>query len=115
MASHSRTLAWRIPRTEELGGLQHTGGAYNRVTNTFTLTLSLTKQSVSLWSNCCRGGLQQPGLSHEARRGAPGHLLEERALSSSRFPHPSACSGLGHAVHGRSGAACADAALQPRV
>ena len=25
MASHSSTLAWRIPRTEEPGGLQSTG------------------------------------------------------------------------------------------
>ena len=25
MATHSRILAWRIPRTEELGGLQFTG------------------------------------------------------------------------------------------
>ena len=25
MATHSRILVWRIPRTEELGGLQSTG------------------------------------------------------------------------------------------
>ena len=25
MATHSSILAWRIPRTEEPGGLQHTG------------------------------------------------------------------------------------------
>ena len=25
MGTHSSTLAWRIPRTEELGGLQSTG------------------------------------------------------------------------------------------
>ena len=25
MATHSSILAWRIPRTEELGGLQHMG------------------------------------------------------------------------------------------
>ena len=39
MATHSRTLAWRTPWTEEPGGLQSTGSqriGHDRATNTFT-------------------------------------------------------------------------------
>ena len=41
MTTHSSTLAWRIPWTEELGGLQSMGlqrDGHNLVTNTFTFT-----------------------------------------------------------------------------
>ena len=41
MAIHSNTLAWRIPWTEELGGLHSMGSqrvGHNRVTNTYTHT-----------------------------------------------------------------------------
>ena len=31
MATHSNTLAWRIPMTEDLGGLQSTGVAKSRM------------------------------------------------------------------------------------
>ena len=37
MATHSSTLSWRIPRTEEPGGLQSTGSqrvGHNRAANT---------------------------------------------------------------------------------
>ena len=40
MATYSNILAWRIPWTEELGGLQSAGSQrvrYNRVTNTAIL------------------------------------------------------------------------------
>ena len=40
MATNSSALAWRIPWTEEPGGLQSMGsqrGGHERVTNTFTL------------------------------------------------------------------------------
>ena len=43
MATHSSILAWRIPRTEEPGGLQSMGlkrVGHDRVTNTHTLLLS---------------------------------------------------------------------------
>ena len=39
MATHSSMLAWRIPWTEESGGLQSMGlsrGGHNLATNTFT-------------------------------------------------------------------------------
>ena len=42
MATHSSILAWRIPWTEEPGGLQSMGlqrVGHNLVTNTFTLPL----------------------------------------------------------------------------
>ena len=51
MATHSGTLAWRILWTEEPGGLQPMElqrVGYNGVTDTFTFTLSLIKQSVPL-------------------------------------------------------------------
>ena len=41
MATHSRILAWRSPRTEEPGGLQCMGSqriGHDRVTNTFLCT-----------------------------------------------------------------------------
>ena len=34
MASHSSILAWKIPRTEESGGLQPKGSEHDRTTNT---------------------------------------------------------------------------------
>ena len=34
MASHSSILAWKIPRTEESGGLQSKGSEHDRTTNT---------------------------------------------------------------------------------
>ena len=52
MAAHSSTLAWRIPWTEEPGGLQSTGSQVHGVANsrtrlsdfTFTFTLSTDSQ-----------------------------------------------------------------------
>ena len=41
MATHSSTLAWRIPWTEELGGLQSTGS--QRVGHEEQLTFSLAE------------------------------------------------------------------------
>ena len=46
MATHSSILAWRIPRTEEPGGLQSTGS--QRVGHDWATSLSLW---LSLWSN----------------------------------------------------------------
>ena len=45
MATHSSILAWRIPWTEEPGGLQSMGSQrvrYDYVTNTYLLTPSLS-------------------------------------------------------------------------
>ena len=45
MATHSSILAWRIPWTEEPGGLQSLGSQrvrYDYVTNTYLLTPSLS-------------------------------------------------------------------------
>ena len=44
MATHSSILAWRIPWTEEPGGLQSMGSqrvGHNWVTNTFTSSLGM--------------------------------------------------------------------------
>ena len=43
MATHSSILAWRIPWTEQPGGLQSMGlqrVGHDRVTNTFTFTFN---------------------------------------------------------------------------
>ena len=49
MATHSSLLAWRIPGTEEPGGLQSMGlqrTGHDRATNTFTFSL-FTKSFIS--------------------------------------------------------------------
>ena len=42
MATCSRILAWKIPRTEEPGGLQSWGCKESDMTEQLTLSLSLT-------------------------------------------------------------------------
>ena len=54
MATHSSILAWRIPWTEETGGLQSIGShrvRYDWVANTFTF-FSLSVQKKPVWSLC---------------------------------------------------------------
>ena len=51
MATHSRVLAWRIPWTEEPGGLQSLGS--QRAGHDECLTLSLFLFSVKLGMNPC--------------------------------------------------------------
>ena len=58
MATHPSILAWRIPWTEEPGGLQSMGlqrVGHDRVTNTFSFTLVFhtenTKNSLKSYSN----------------------------------------------------------------
>ena len=60
MTTHSSILAWRIPWTEELGGLPSMGServGYNWVTNTFSFIIC--------WGGKCQGsnGLDQSDLS----------------------------------------------------
>ena len=50
MASHSSTLAWRIPWTEEPGGLQTMG--WQRVRRHFTFTFNGASQ-VAQWQRIC--------------------------------------------------------------
>ena len=55
MATHSIILAWRIPWTEEPGGLQSTGSQRVRhdwVTNTFTFFSFHESQRAYLWLTC---------------------------------------------------------------
>ena len=55
MASHSRILAWRIPGTEEPGGLQSLRSQRDRhdgVTNTFNFTM----KKLLFGENLCSGG-----------------------------------------------------------
>ena len=41
MATHSSMLAWEIPWTEELGGLQSVGQKESDMTNTFTFKYNI--------------------------------------------------------------------------
>ena len=47
MATHSSILAWRIPRTEEPGGLQSM-----ELTKELDMTLQLSNNSKPLWPHC---------------------------------------------------------------
>ena len=56
MATYSSTLAWRIPWTEEPGGLQSIGlqrVGHNWVTNTFTFTTEILEITKLPTSACC--------------------------------------------------------------
>ena len=79
MTNHSSILVWRIPWTEELGGLQSTRWSrvgYDRMTNILTLTLFRTSREhvvVQLPSRvrlCDPTDCSKPGLP------VPHHLLE---------------------------------------
>ena len=67
MATHSSTLAWRIPRTEEFGGLCSMGlqrVRHDRAANTFTFFIPTMKyqkgNAVFFFSNFKLLKLQQP-------------------------------------------------------
>jgi len=54
MATHSNILAWRIPWTEDPGGLQSMGSqrvAHNWLANTFTLSLYLYRIIIHTFIN----------------------------------------------------------------
>ena len=72
MATHSSMLAWRIPWTEEPGGLQSTGSQRVRhgwATNTFSFTSLKTTQGVRLelctppWNPCTRAPPQHSDVT----------------------------------------------------
>ena len=73
MASHSGTLAWKIPWTEELGRLQSMGLLRVRHDFTFTFTFNFhalekemaTHSSVLAWRITGTGGLPSLG-SHKS-------------------------------------------------
>ena len=71
MATHSSILAWEIPWTEELGGLQRVGHAW--LTNTHT-ELVLLKEKVRRW----RTGGTWHLLSSQNSWQMPWCLLRER-------------------------------------
>ena len=84
MASHSSILAWRIPRTEEPGGLQSMGS--QRVRHDWATSLQVTEQQ----QNCPRGF---PGST--SGKDLPANAGDVRDASS--FP------GLGRALRGGRG------------
>ena len=51
MATHSSILAWKIPWTEEPGGLQSMGSQESGTTEQLTLSLSLGQMASGSWSN----------------------------------------------------------------
>ena len=51
LATHSSILAWKIPWTEEPGGLQSMGSQESGTTEQLTLSLSLGQMASGSWSN----------------------------------------------------------------
>ena len=73
MATHSRILAWRIPRTEEPGGLQSTG-----VAKSWTWLSDWTELKFPLWEHFCILTLsleeENPGWAGLVSAGRFGHF-----------------------------------------
>ena len=63
MAPHSSTLAWKIPWTEEHGGLQSTGSQSRTRLSDFTLTFRKVKgaKDMELPSDMKSDHLEKPG------------------------------------------------------
>ena len=83
MATHSSILAWRIPWTEELGGLQSTGSqrvGHDWVTNTHTHTHTHTLQR----SICSSVGAEILCLESSERAGFLEKVAVERAFAGSQ-------------------------------
>ena len=74
MAPHSSALAWKIPRTEEPGGLQSRGSL--RVRHNFPFSLSCTGEG--------NGSPLQCSCLENPRDGEPGGLL---SMGSHRAGH----------------------------
>ena len=51
MAPHSSTLAWKIPWTEEAGGLQSMGSGSRRVGHTFTVHFHALEKEMAIHSS----------------------------------------------------------------
>ena len=75
MATHSSILAWRIPWTEEPGGLQST--RLQRVGHDWVTSLSFF---ISLWWLCCRKGDPFQGLKLSSCLTLGNELSEETHL-----------------------------------
>ena len=81
-ATHSSALAWRIPRTEELGGLQSTGSqSRTRLKRLSTRARTLSTSwgiTVTSSARACRSR-KTLGHSHQC---SDTELQEERALQA---------------------------------
>ena len=77
MATHSSILAWRIPWTEEPGGLQSRGLKKSETTERLTLSLSFT------WESACNAGRPRfsPGLGRSPGEGN-GNPLQYSCLEN---------------------------------
>ena len=101
MATHSSVLPWRIPWTEEPGGLQSKGWqrvGHNWATNTFTFTLwdheKQLLQSLKWWwsqvASACNGLELGLGSQPETGLGPSTQTLATRPVVSDKGPGPSA-------------------------
>ena len=81
MATHFSILAWRIPWTEESGGLHSVG--LQRVDMTEQLTLSHFSSYMSsisfLWENCFTPQLQPGGSNPGCQSQCPDHRSKYRS------------------------------------
>ena len=91
MAMHSRILAWRIPWTEESGGLQSTGSQRVDKTEQLTLSLSVIKYGTSQMALVLKNPLVSAGNirdmgsipgSGRSTRGGHGNPLQFSCLEN---------------------------------
>ena len=78
MATHPSILAWRIPRTEESGGLQSMGSQrvrHDRATELINIFVRVYSGVESLWNyciKCMKGKWVSFPLSHDFPGGSDG-------------------------------------------
>ena len=95
MATHSSILAWRIPWTEELGGLQSTGCKESDTTERlhFAFTFYCIAQFSSVTQSCLT--LQLHGLQHARLPcSSPTPWAYSNSCPSSRWCHPTISSSV---------------------
>ena len=90
MAPHSSTLAWKIPRTKEPGGLQSMGSLSRTRLNDFTFTFHFhalekemaTHSSVLAWRISMNRGVWQAAVHGVAESDMAGRLsIRKRHLN----------------------------------
>ena len=85
MATHSSILAWRIPWTEELGGLQSVGRKESDTTERLHFVQDAVGTQVRGSSLSLRGGLLEGLDRGRTQEDSPKLLRQRRAQRSTRW------------------------------
>ena len=99
MATHSSILAWKIPWTEEAGGLQSMGlqrVRHDRATNTYTYIVATAKSLQSCLSLCDPKDGSPPGSSVHGDSPGKNTRVCCHALLQGIFPTQGSNPGLPH-------------------